>query len=280
MSDEKRNVVVMIKEASYDKEGKYFLVLNCFGEEKRTDVSEEVAKVAKFKDRMHSWPIPVGTDPASIEVSFVATMLAFSRGAKEVGAHVLKVAEVKPAPEPGGRPVPHKLTLLSYDRRNPSPIATLKLTVEIEDEAAKERARLEKEERERQEAEEKARLEAEEAARLAAEEAARLAALQAAEEEARRKAAEAEAARKAAEDKARREAEERRGGRRRRRRDARRRRRRAWRRKRRQGWRRRSERGWRRRSGDDARQRTRRGERRRRERGGRSRSGCVRRRSA
>ena len=201
--DEKRSVILHVQEAVFEREGKYFLNLKTFGEEKRTDVNEEASKVAKFEHGMHSWSIASGTEIDSIEIGIVATQLAFSKGAQAIGSASIKIASIHPKPKPGGKPVPYKCLIMSHDRRNPSVVATLKVTVEIEDEAAKEQARREKEDRERREAEERARAEMEEAARR--EEAERL---RLESEERLRREAESRA-RKQAEERSRREAEER-----------------------------------------------------------------------
>ena len=219
-------MVVFIREAVFEKTGKYFININAFGEEKRTDVSDDVSKKMVFKQRMHSWPVAPAQLPGvmAADVRFAATQLLFSRGAQEVAVATLKLDDMPTKPERGGKPVPHTLVLMSFDRRHPAPVGTLKLTVELEDKAAKERARLEKEAAEQAAAEKEAaeRAAAEAAARAAAEKeaaekaareaAAAAAAEKAAAEEAARVAAAAEAARvaaekAAAEEKARREAE-------------------------------------------------------------------------
>ena len=169
-------LIVMIREVDFEKAGKYFLALTACGEARRTDVAEDAGQtngksLCVFQEKMHCWQIlPSILDTNSIEVQFTVTQLLSSRGAKEIAAASVTLGDLpKPVTE-GGKAVECKLVLMSFDRRNPSPVGTAKVTLQLLNRAAAERAR-----REAEAAAERVRLEAEatqaeaEAARLEAE---------------------------------------------------------------------------------------------------------------
>ena len=63
--DEQALLKLYIREASFEKPGKYFLTLALKGgEQRRTDVTEESSTIGKFKERKHEWPLAPGSDPA------------------------------------------------------------------------------------------------------------------------------------------------------------------------------------------------------------------------
>ena len=87
---------LFIRSCTFEKPGRFYLKATAFGDEKRTDVTEEAATTAKFKQRLLSWAVPEdaqsqGSVDAEVVVS--ATQLLFSRGDKVIGSQRERLRE-------------------------------------------------------------------------------------------------------------------------------------------------------------------------------------------
>ena len=159
---------LFLRSCIFEKPGKFYLSARCFGVEQRTDVTEESGTTAKFKQRLLVWPVPSDASILDAKIVVGATQLLFSRGDRLIGEATIRLRDLKPPPEAGGKGVEHRADVIAADARG-TKVGALKVSVQLDDPAARSQKEAEEAARAEQEARELAEQEAAaEAAREAA----------------------------------------------------------------------------------------------------------------